>query len=148
MSTPGSTPARSLVVSERLTMRVEARSYWTDTGLEIVEDAVYECHANGRWLDMLIVCGTDDYDTPWWSLGQRLLAGTRRLPTAPWFALCGAVPACGAGPFLIGANARLRLPAGRMLCFANDVPGFYWNNFGAVTLTVERVHAADPEGSV
>jgi hypothetical protein len=73
---------------------------------------------------MLIVSGPDGYDTPWWSLGQRLLAGTRRLPTAPWFALCGAIPASGASPFLIGASARLRLPAGRLLCFANDVPGF------------------------
>ena len=66
----------------------------------------------------------------------------------PWFALCGAIPASGAGPFLIGAGARLRLPAGRLLCFANDVPGFYWNNFGAVSLTVELVHAPESGGSL
>jgi hypothetical protein len=66
----------------------------------------------------------------------------------PWFALCGAIPASGAGPFLIGAGARLRLPAGRLLCFANDVPGFYWNNFGAVILTVELVHAPESGGSL
>lgn len=36
----------------------------------------------------------------------------------------------------------------RLLCFANDVPGFYWDNFGAVSLTVERVHAADLVGGM
>lgn len=87
MGTPGSTPPRSLAAGERLTVRVEARSYWNDTGLEIAKDAVYKCHAEGRWIDMLIVSGPDGYDTPWWSLGQRLLAGRRRMPTAPWFAL-------------------------------------------------------------
>lgn len=59
MSTPGSTPARSLAAGERLTVRVEARSCWNDTGLEIAKDAVYKCHADGRWIDMLIVSGPD-----------------------------------------------------------------------------------------
>ncbi len=26
--------------------------------------------------------------------------------------------------------------AGRLTCFANDVPGFYWNNRGAIRLSV------------
>ena len=130
---------RSLEVGEQMTVHVHARRYWNDTGLELVKDAVYACYARGRWWDLIFQSGPDGYEAPWWSLLQRLLAGRRRVPTARWFALCGIVSGGGTDTFLIGSAARLQVPAGRMLCFANDVPGAYWNNFGTITLTIERL---------
>jgi hypothetical protein len=42
--------------------------------------------------------------------------------------------------FLIGSHAAYT-PArsGEVVCFANDVPGFYWNNKGSITLTIDRI---------
>ena len=138
MSAPAGPTPRLLAFGERLTVQVAACNYWTDTWLDVVDGAEYEFHAEGRWTDIIKKSDPDGYDTPWWSLLQWLLAGRRRMPNQKWFALCGAVRDSDAAPFLIGSNARPKLPSGRLLCFANDVPGFYWNNSGSVTLTVER----------
>jgi hypothetical protein len=53
-------------------------------------------------------------------------------------ALIGCVDGDLATAFVIGSGIDAWTPprAGTLLCFANDVPGFYWNNSGHITLTV------------
>ena len=75
---------------------------------------------------------------------------TKRVEDADWFELIGAV-ADGGNPqrdgthdrphiFRIGASCRVRPERGGYLyCFANDAWGFYGNNRGYVTVTVEEV---------
>jgi hypothetical protein len=62
----------------------------------------------------------------------------KRAPDLPWFALAGSIGANGE-PFLIGIQTTID-PAhrGPICCFANDVPRFYWNNAGMLTLHILR----------
>jgi hypothetical protein len=49
--------------------------------------------------------------------------------------------------FLIGSKRVYLVPengGGELFCFANDVPGFYWNNFGFVTLDAVTLSSAQP----
>jgi hypothetical protein len=42
--------------------------------------------------------------------------------------------------FVIGENRLYAANTkGRLYCFANDLPHWYWNNFGSVRVTVTRV---------
>ena len=78
--------------------------------------------------------------------------GSKRVEHADWFELIGAI-ADGGNPrpdgthdtlhtFPIGASRRMQ-PArsGYLYCYANDAWGFYGNNRGYVTVTVEEVPA-------
>ena len=60
------------------------------------------------------------------------------VPQSPAFALHGRV-GCGSA-FLIGLGAVVTLrDAGPLVLFTNDVPGFYWNNSGAISVEVNKV---------
>ncbi|WP_028866218.1 DUF2235 domain-containing protein [Psychromonas aquimarina] len=75
--------------------------------------------------------------------------GSKRVEHADWFCLMGAI-ANGGNPgrdgthetleqFEIGAGNRIKVhESGYLYCFANDAWGFYGNNRGYVTLTVEE----------
>ncbi len=67
----------------------------------------------------------------------RLFENKRRLPRENWFVLAGALDSNPSTAFRIGSHCEY-IPAetGELTCFANDLPGFYWNNWGHVTLTV------------
>jgi hypothetical protein len=63
-----------------------------------------------------------------------------------FFRLMGRIVANGEQPtsddpgstFPIGAGAALTAPtAGRLFVFCNDREGFYWNNWGSVTLVIQ-----------
>jgi len=72
-----------------MAVRVRARDYWTDTEYDLEQNATYACEAAGWWVDLCVPCGPNGYDSKWF--GQRRLESSRRLPTARWFALCGAI---------------------------------------------------------
>jgi hypothetical protein len=62
------------------------------------------------------------------------------MPDAQWFELCGALDEDGGRGFRIGTGATAPSGAeGRLSGFANDLPGWYWKNFGKVEVTVLRV---------
>jgi hypothetical protein len=128
----------ALDVGDQMRVTVRAHDLWTDTGLDVVDGAVYECSARGHWWDLFLRSDADGYDTPWWNPTQLLTEGRRRVPDARWFALCGAVDRDETRAFVIGTRVQLRLAAGRLMCFANDIRGFYWNNHGAVELEIRR----------
>jgi hypothetical protein len=62
------------------------------------------------------------------------------MPTERWFALIGRIDGHPSTTFLIGTGRKpILMPAsGELICFANDVPGYYWNNLGTLQLTITR----------
>ena len=86
---------------------------------------------NQVWTDGWITCGPDGYEK-WYLFPFRRW---RRHSEASWFALVGMVG--DEPPFEIGSGTVIT-PAkdAELFCFANDLPFMYWNNRGAITVTV------------
>ena len=117
---------------------VYARPYWNRTGFAVKAGAVYELSASGTWYDASTPSGPDGYLRG--NFLQELVSGLRRSPRNRWFALMGALDGASNTIFLIGSHATYTAPrSGELVCFANDVPGFYWNNTGSVTVTIHRI---------
>lgn len=123
------------------TVRIDAREAWTSTGRALRVGSAYEFSATGAWSDGGIDCGPSGF----FSVGQGCLRACvlrpterlRVLPTAPWFALIGALDEDPSTAFEIGAGTRYTPPRdGTLTCCANDVPWMRWNNRGYVELTV------------
>jgi hypothetical protein len=63
----------------------------------------------------------------------------KRSPESPWLALIGTLDEDMTSRFVIGSERTYVVPDDcnrELVCFANDVPGFYWNNFGYVLLNL------------
>jgi len=139
--------ARQLEVGEKFTIGVIARRYWNNTGLHVTAGQRYQLTARGTWVDFYIPCGANGYQAPGWllrgplGLPIRFMQGLRRVPESSWFVLAGAVRAAGdCQYFVAGSSREVRMPAsGQLAFFANDVPGFYWNNLGSIRLEIIRL---------
>jgi hypothetical protein len=130
-----------LKIGEKTTVDVVARRYWNNTGLHVTVGQRYQLVAVGTWCDLVIRCDADGYPTPWWYPPQRIAQGFRRLPEGNWFVLVGAVRVAeDCRYFVVGSSCEVRMPTtGQLAFFANDVPGFYWNNFGSIRLGIARL---------
>jgi hypothetical protein len=104
---------------------------WLEAG------ATYSLTASGTWYDAGHPSGPEGYSNA--SFVQNLAAWARRAPRQDWFALPGAAEP-EQEPFFIGLQAKYTArQIGELVCFCNDVPGFYWNNAGEILLTVKRL---------
>jgi len=111
---------------------------WEDTALKLVKGERYRFEASGRWYDANIPSGPAGYASP--NSILRLLEWLRRVPSANWFALIGAIGQDMSLAFVIGENAETDAHEDGILhCFANDLAMMYWNNTGWVKLTVTRI---------
>jgi uncharacterized protein (DUF2235 family) len=111
---------------------------WNNTTLQVRSGQTYELSATGTWYDAHIRSGPDGYQSQEWLM--RLFSSRRRRPKDAWFALIGAIGQDEKTTFLIGMNLRWAVTAdGTLYCFADDVPGFYFNNSGSVKLSVTRI---------
>jgi hypothetical protein len=131
-------------MTARFSVVVPAAFTWTATEVWMQQGDTLTFRADGTWVDAVIPCSADGYRaTLFYSLGL--------LPRIPdsgrYFRLMGRIVASGAQPttddiaatFVIGRNnIRHFDTAGRLFVFANDKPGFYWNNWGSVRLSVMR----------
>jgi hypothetical protein len=125
-------------IGDKTTATMAARPVWNDTGVVLDEGCTYHLSATGEWVDWTIKCGPGGYPSP--NVIMRLAEKLRRAPADPWFALIGAIDRDRSAQFLIAAECQYHpTRTGQLTCFANDVPGFYWNNKGQVELTIERV---------
>ena len=95
---------------------------------------------------MVCRAGPKGYPSP--NAVMRLWEGGRRVPAAAWFALVCSVDADEKlqQPVLTGVFPDSDPPitflrGGELTCFANDVEGFYWNNWGTITMAVQRADA-------
>jgi len=128
--------ARALEVGEAEDVSVEAKPFWNRTGVLLESGGRYAFSASGKWHDWWIETDADGYE----NFPHCLLRWIRRAPREPVFKLMGAVDADGREAFPIGSESEHSCPVtGELLCFANDIRGFYWNNCGSVTLSIRRV---------
>lgn len=127
----------TLAVGESITVPIEAANPSKTTRIHFEAGGVYALDATGKWYDAGRETEPAGYKDG--NFFQNLVWWLRRSPQANWLALLGAVEP-GQAPFLIGTHAvyHARIPS-ELICFANDVPGFYWNNSGVVSLTVRRI---------
>jgi len=125
------TPGQSAIVT------IEAKRRNNRTNVCFESEAVYDLSATGKWCDAGREVGPEGY--PGGNFLQNLVRWLCRSPDCNWLALLG-VAQTGQRAFLIGAQATHEArQAGELICFANDVPGFYWNNTDAVKLTITRI---------
>jgi hypothetical protein len=124
-------------VGESATATLEARRRWNDTGITLVAGQEYQFRAEGTWIDWFVTCDAEGYESI--NAVQRLSESLRRAPSERWFALMGTIDRDTRGLFHIGREAIFSpCSSGVLCCFANDVSLAYWNNFGAIRLTVTR----------
>jgi hypothetical protein len=145
--------ATTLRVGDSRRVRVIARTFVNWTGITLVAGQRYRFAVvgnppfeKGLWVDSGVrttadgfaTCPVDALCAPFRSL--------RRIPDANWFVMSG-----GLGDpsplaldlhhrFVIGDQRTMTAPAtGHLGLFANDVSTMYWNNEGAITMTVTRI---------
>ena len=123
---------------ETVAIPIRAREPWNDTQIDMDVGERYLLTASGRWVDFFIPCSPYGYLPPLSSIVSldRLL----RHPGGNFFSLISCLDRCHERQFLIGKMTAFNPEVnGRLFCFANDVPGFYWNNWGYIALTVKRI---------
>jgi hypothetical protein len=142
---PENRPEIGLPGSERTVVKVDSRKEWVPTSVWVQAGDRVAFHASGIWIDAFIPCHADGYPAPWlynWNRPPRIPDNGR------YFRLMGRIVPDGLQPreddpaetFVIGNESeRTADHAGRLFVFANDREGYYWNNFGSVTLTIEKV---------
>lgn len=143
--------ATGLRVGESRRVRVAARTFVNWTGITVVEGKRYrfEVASNppkGFWKDHIKETDADGFPTCIVDAVCAPFRSLRRIPDANWFVMSGGVgdPSPLAldlrHRFVIGDRRTITAPAtGHLGLFANDVSTMYWNNEGAITMTVTRV---------
>jgi len=127
------------------TQAIYARHYYNRTGWRVEPGKRYALKATGQWIDLFIPSGPAGYASPSLLFYMSLLEPYRRVPEANWFALIGLIDSgnCSAEqhPVIIGEGLHHWRPAraGELVCYANDLPWLYWNNFGSVTLEIREL---------
>lgn len=121
-----------------MTIAVKAGARYSATQIAVVPGECYKVTplAGQRWIDLVIPSSPAGYTNPlakWVGM---------RVPSARCMCLCAAFNEQDTDTIPIGSGREIRdIPvAGTMSFFANDVPGFEWNNFGTIHIAVTRIH--------
>jgi len=121
-------------INETKIISIYSKTFWNETNIEIQAGEEYKLEANGIWKDLFMKCDGDGYTSLYMSLYNRW----KRSRENNWFALMGSINQNN--DFLIGkTNQIVFKESGILFCYANDVKGFYWNNFGELSLTLTRI---------
>lgn len=115
--------------------------YWNDVPLPLEGGTRYYLRATGNWLDWHNDSDANGYDRSYMNWAKGILRF--RAPGATWFTLIGSIDRSRESRFVIGDGSRwsggwVAPKSGRLSCFANDAPGFYFNNKGCLTLEIWR----------
>lgn len=126
----------NLLTAQKCVVQVPARKSWRDTTVDMVLGEQYELTATGTWWDGFIPASPNGF----FFLPEILLNRFLRHRSSNFFALIGCLDRRPDQQFFIGKYCKYTPDVdGRLFCFANDVPGFYRNNWGKVDLTIKRV---------
>lgn len=125
------------------TMKISSREEWVKTSAIAKPGDVLILKAEGLWVDAVIPCSADGYP-------GAILYALGRPPRIPddsrYFRLMGRIVESDTMPeeddpaqtFPIGQGCTHNVfQAGRLFVFVNDRQGYYWNNWGSVTLSTE-----------
>lgn len=133
----------TLDVNDSAVVLVRARHPANFTPFQVEQGSDYEFYAlpYQSWVDFFIPSSAAGYARGPVAPVQELFRGLKPLPQVNWFALVGAIGRPTNHPFLIGDGRKLVTVAanGRLILFANDAAGFYWNNFGSLAVAITRV---------
>jgi len=118
-------------------VEISAREYWNKTGIVLTKGKRYSFVTEGEWRDASHPCDADGWVPEWGKTTDKILEYLKRESGQRLFKLIGAVDK--KRPYIVlGAKGSFEAPAsGELFCFANDVPGFYRNNSGKVTLKIQ-----------
>ncbi len=125
-----------LNVDEVLTIKVMANADYSTDQFTVTKGEAYKvwCGKGNWWVDMFIPAGPGGYPNPLANLFGQRVNGTR------CFCLCGAYNNIDADAFAIGNLAQFTITQGSNLSFfANDVKGYEWNNWGSISVNIERI---------
>ena len=115
---------------------VAAGKSWNPVGYDVAAGKVYKVAVapNQTWTDGYVDTDADGYD----STLLLPFAALKRVPSAPWFALVCCVGEDEATCEAVGSGPTKFVPkaSGELSCFANDAPLLYFNNHGALNVTV------------
>jgi len=127
-------------------IEVPSKLMWVGTATWVKAGDTLSFRADGTWVDAVIPCSADGYSAP-------LFYSINRLPRIPddgrYFRLMGRIVPDGIQPqhddvtatFPVGCKSERSVTTqGRLFVFANDRVGYYWNNWGSVTLRVDLLH--------
>lgn len=110
-----------------------AAEIWNDTGFRVESGKAYSFTCEGEWTDWFITCDANGYSR-WW---LKWAEPWRRVPTANWFRLIGAIDRDPATMFEMEESGQFTsTAAGQLTCFANDWLSKYGNNRGAIRLSI------------
>ena len=116
------------------TFKIYANQFWNDTGVRIDPGEHYSFSAKGKWKDLILNSDADGYT----NFYMRLFKNLKRSKENDFFVLMGSIDKIN--NFRIGTSAVIKFDTpGTLSCFANDVKGFYWNNFGSLDLIIKRL---------
>lgn len=132
------TTEHSLSPGETRSLIIWASDYYSRNKLVIEPGQTYHFAVSPAdwWVDMVVVTNAKGYNNhliDWRKLRIRV-------PGAKCFALCAAMNENDATAFVVGTETRTTFPENGILSFfANDVKGYYGNNWGKITLEVLRL---------
>jgi hypothetical protein len=125
-------------VGETKVAFIAARPMWNDTGIVLSAAHRYHFRADGEWIDWKVTCDANGYASI--NSVQRLCEPLRRSPSERWFVLIGSLDQARGSSFRIGTETNFSPDrTATLFCYANDAVLAYWNNHGAVRLSVSRV---------
>jgi hypothetical protein len=125
-----------LNIGDTLLIRVNAGDTYSANRLEVMEGEVYRvlCNKGQWWVDMVIPASPAGYYNPIANLFGQRVKGVKCL------CLCGAYNGADERAFAIGLELEFSVvQTGILSFFANDVPGYEWNNWGSIAVNIERI---------
>lgn len=119
-----------------LIIKVNAGDVYSENQIQAKEGEVYRiwCDTGQWWVDMVIPSGANGYYNPLANMFGQRVKGVK------CFCLCGTYDNNDSAAFAIGSAAEITITQrGQLSFFANDVPGYEWNNWGSIQVNIERL---------
>lgn len=126
------------VINEQVILEIKSREKYSSQQIAIKIGEKYEIAFNSpqdKWYDLGIPSTAQGYE----NISINLFNLKMRVLDAKCFALCGCFDEDDETAFLIGLRKTIEVKNDKILSFfANDVKGFYWNNFGKLKVKITR----------
>jgi hypothetical protein len=125
-------------VQDTVIFPVDPGLHWNHTKLIADKGQEYSISAKGEWYDMGIPSSATGYGKS--HLTQKWFEKDRRVKDSKWMALEIVVGNELKSPTTYTHDGQLVEVSkkGEISMFANDVCGFYWNNFGKMSVSITR----------
>ncbi|GAA5213481.1 DUF2235 domain-containing protein [Corallincola platygyrae] len=142
---------KRLKMNESAIVYAYASEKYNRTGLLLAagENYLFEVAEDQEWYDSDIACNAegwtrDDVELGFVELPIAMFEPNRRISSANWFSLCGAIGLSENELFEIGKEVKYTPRTSGEFCpFANDLDKFYGNNRGRLAIKVTRKATSD-----